>query len=227
MRGPNRIGTVALLLALMAPCSAMAQAQDKTSAQHTTLQASSLESPGSDTRVRITAGPRVEVPGVIRFEGPTPTSDGTIVREGADTVSVRVDGDRDVTILRPLRRAVGLITNAESSLLLVDSGGGATVTVPRDAIARYEVSKGRASRRRKVLSGVLVGAGVGAAIGFAAGNACHEEPSHEFGFGNCYMASEGGALAGLMFGAGGGAAIGALVPRHERWSNRPLSQLPK
>jgi hypothetical protein len=205
----------------------MAQGQDEASAQHTLPQASSLKSPGSDTRVRITAGPRVEVPGVIRFEGLTPTSDGTIVREEADTVRVRVDGDSDVTIVRPLRRAVGLITHSDPTRLLVDSGGGATVTIPRDAIAQYEVSKGRASRRRNVLIGVLVGGGLGAVIGFAAGSACHEEPSQGFGFGNCYMAAEGGGVIGLMFGAGGGALIGALVPRHERWSTRPLSQLPK
>ena len=225
MRGSNTIGTVTLLLALMAPCSAMAQTQDDASAQYSLLQASPLKSPGSDIRVRITAGSIVEVPGVIRLDGFTRTSSGTIVAENADTVRVRVGGDGDVTILRPLRRAVGLITHSEPARLLVDSGGGTTVTVPRAAVARYEVTKGRASRRRNVLLGLLVGAGVGAAIGLAVGSACDEEPSGGFG-GNCYMASEGGALVGLMFGAGGGAVVGALLPRPERWSNRPLSQLP-
>jgi hypothetical protein len=90
MRGPNTIGTVALLLALMAPCSAIAQTQDNASAEHTLPQASSLESSAKDPRVRITAGPRVEVPGVIRLEGRSPASDGTIVNLCAVQVKSRL-----------------------------------------------------------------------------------------------------------------------------------------
>lgn len=219
MRRPGTIDTVALLLALMAPCSAMAQSQGGNPAQHTLPQATSF-SPGTP-RVRITAGSAVNVPGVIRFEGFTPKSDGTILGENADTVSVRVDGNRDVTVLRPLRRATGRISGSDPAQLLVASDTGALVTIPRPAIQRYEVSKGRASRLRNVLIGLAIGVGVGVAAGFA-DNECDNDPPRFMG--GCIVQPQ---AVGAVLGAGGGALIGALVPRPERWTTRTLDQLPR
>jgi len=231
MRAPHAPATTCVLFMLIASGAFAGAPQGGVPGQNTAAVRSSLESPGHGARVRITSGAAVALPGVLRFDGLTPMTDAVIIHDDADTVTVRTDGDRRVKVLRPLRHAVGVITRSDLERLVVDSGATEVVTVPRDAVVRYEVSKGRASRRRNVLLGVLVGGGVGAAIGFAAGNACHPEPvapnSGFPTFGNCFMAREGGALAGLMIGAGGAAAVGALLPRHERWTTRPLSQLPK
>jgi hypothetical protein len=219
MRTPSRTPILGVLLTLVAS-GAFAATQDSSPAEVLPGQ----PAVPSGTRVRLTAGTQVELPGVVRFVGTMPITDGSIVANGKETVSVRLEGQPDVTIVRPLRRAVGIISESDAARLLVTSDIGGTVTIPRPAVARYEISKGRASRLRNALIGLLIGSVGGAAIGFANGKGCTDV--QYFGFNDCFGEPEVSTVAGFLIGGGSGALAGALWPRPERWSARPISQLP-
>lgn len=223
MRASRRTALAGLLVVLAAPGGVFAVAQDAPATQQAPLQPPSPAAPDGSTRVRLTAGPDVEVPGVIRFQGGI-MSAAAIIRQDEDTVSLRVEG-REVTVLRPKRRAVGVINDADAASLQLTSEAGRSVTVPRRAIERYEVSKGRISRLRNALIGFLVGTVAGCLITIATSDGCTEEPGALAPA--CVIPYDVAApVVGAGLGAGIGAGIGALMPRPTRWTTLPLDQLP-
>ena len=225
MKARHRHAAAGLLLVLIARSGAFAEAAQE--AGVTDPSPSRSASPGptsSGPRVRITTGSDVELSGIVDFQGGTPATKGALIESDADTVRIRVAGQPDVTVLRPRRSMVGVITQSDAARLIVAPEGGSVVTIPRDGVARYEISRGRVSRGRNVLIGLLVGGVAGAAIGFAHGHRC--QPRSNVEIWHCWMEPEASTLFGLMVGAGGGAAVGAFIPRHERWTMRPLIELP-
>ena len=225
MKAQHRHATAGLLLVLIARSGAIAEAAQEAAVTDPNAIRSASPGPTSGTRVRITTGPDVELAGIVDFHGGTPATKGAVIENDASTVRIRVAGQPDVTVLRPRRSMAGVITQSDAARLLIAPEGGSVVTIPRDSIARYEISKGRVSRRRNLLIGLLVGGAAGAALGFAHGNEC--QPSGALFDLHCLMEPAASAFGGLLIGAGSGAAVGAFIPRHERWTTRPLTELPK
>jgi hypothetical protein len=107
------------------------------------------------------------------------------------------------------RSLVGvLLANDGDGLLVKRDEGGVSVTIPRSAITRLEVSRGRKSKMRAALIGAAAGAGAGAAVGAMTWS----EGDQYFYFDKgSYIAVNSVLLGGI------GALVGALLPQGEKW----------
>jgi hypothetical protein len=164
--------------------------------------------PAGLERYRITVGPVVELPGVIRLDGKQIT--GSVVASDKDSATIARDGAR-VAVVRPRRSIVGVLSNNGYQTLALTRDREPAVTIPRAAIVRVERSSGAPSRGRSALRGLLIGAAAGVVIGVSG-------PGSQCGF-PCNRAAFG-AVSGAFLG-GIGAAIGAMLP-HESFHDAPL-----
>ena len=97
------------------------------------------------------------------------------------------------------------------------------VAIPRDAVARFEISRKNSRKGTGAGIGALTGAGFGAAIGFAAGEECGAPDASSTGLWPsrrlsilCFSRGESAAGVGLA-GAVLGAIVGAIVAPGEKW----------
>jgi hypothetical protein len=130
---------------------------------------------------------------------PPEVTPGTRVRISAPTVAKK--------------HFVGTITAWDPENLTMTSDKG-PIVLPRGAVSRLELSRGRKSRGRKALLGAGIGAAAGALVGFAHGS----DPP-----GSSIVAFDAGTYA-LTFGALGaaaGALIGVAITPGERWEELP------
>jgi len=121
------------------------------------------------------------------------------------------------------KRVGTLMRWSTDTVVLSTSGGAAEVPVPRAAIGRMDVSRGR-SRGRSALKGAGIGAGIGIATGAILGAALYEESDCAE---VCILSDSrgddallGGALGGIL-GIPIGGIVGALNAG-ERWQRVPL-----
>jgi len=171
-------------------------------------------------RGRITMSSTVELPGLIRLEGQTITGP-PVLSSDDDTVTTTGDVEgRIVTVPRPTRRVVGIITNVTPQTLTIMRHDGSAITVPRAAIAKVEQQIGRRSRWRGAGWGFLIGGGGGAGVGYLIGRNCHSTA-----FLGCFLEPAASTFGGLVLGGASGTVIGALAPPSERWVAIPVGWL--
>lgn len=177
--------------------------------------------PGRDAKtpqVRVTGSHSAFEDGLL-LASPDAGSSVPIVRQDADTVTLRTNDTREITLLRSDRRVSGHLASADSATLTIARDGDHSVTIPRSAIVRYEREDGRRSRRRGVLLGLAVGTVGGAVIGWAHGQGCRSSGGFDF---SCAGQPAASTVAGALLGGGGGALVGAFLPRPQRWRSVPL-----
>jgi hypothetical protein len=110
-------------------------------------------------------------------------------------------------------KVVGTINSVDDQSVTIDVPGRAEpVSVPREKIARVDVSSGRRSR----WVDAAIGAGIAAAGGALACSA--SETKHSIV--NNSDVTAGCALVGALLGAG----IGAVIPPGERWNEMPATR---
>ncbi len=148
------------------------------------------------------------------------------VQGRAEETNSVATGDR-VRVLAPRvaeRSIIGTLLGTKGDDLILDAAGSPDrVVVPRAAIAKLEVSRGRRSRA----SGALVGGIVGAAAGGIIVAAAHKKsplhcPSSDFG---CALGAAmgeslvevGSVVGGLFVGAVVGSLAGVAVSPREKW----------
>lgn len=141
---------------------------------------------------------------------------GVVQAKGQDTVTI---GTR-VRVLAPgiaEGSIVGVVLSTDGDDLLVRrEGNTGSITLPRAAISRLEVSRGKRSKAKGALIGGVIGAGAGAAIG-AASWGCNGDVGCELAR-DLVFESKGGYVAGYSaLGAGVGALAGVLLTRGEKW----------
>lgn len=163
-------------------------------------------------RGRITTASTVELAGVIRLEGQTITGPPMLSSDDETvTTAGGVDG-QSLTVPRPTRRLVGVITHVAPQTLSIMRDDGSAVTIPRAAIARVEQQIGRRSRWRGAGWGFLIGGGGGAGVGYLIGRNCHSTA-----FLGCFLEPAASTFGGLLVGGVAGAVLGAVVPPSEQW----------
>src|SRR5262245_47512580 len=161
------------------------------------------------TSVGCIAGLLAAAPGLARgddrIDGVGPVVVGSRVRLQAPSV---LEG-----------RIEGLVLDADDHVLLVGSDHGPPLRIPRDAVARLEVSTGR---RGHAVQGTLIGGAIG---GLAFGVIDEDEYCVEY-----YDPTETCPNRAQMIGIGiiGGAAWGLLIGhlvKGDRWSKVPLERV--
>lgn len=142
----------------------------------------------------------------ITFAGPVHAQVPTQVHPG-DLVRIRLDHES-----RP--RTGRLITIDQDSIVLAQTDDPGVITaVPRAAVSRAWVSRGRS---RKTLQGLLIGLGVGAVTGTALGAiAYHPCQDCLLDFGRGVSAALGGTM-GSALGLVTGGVVG-FATRREKW----------
>jgi hypothetical protein len=171
------------------------------------------------SRVRLSAGPRVEVPGL--FSGTAKThSSRPYEKERGLLVFRGADGGREA-VIAPGTRVEGVLAGAEPGWLhLRRSEGEPPYRVALASVARVEVL---VARRRAAREGAAVGFGVGAAAGIGwaymlSGPEGSDSPRSFAGF----------AVSAAVLGAGGagvGALLGLLGTKDD-WRVVPRDALP-
>lgn len=120
-----------------------------------------------------------------------------------------------------VKQFVGQIVEMDGETLTIGFHGRSTrLTVPRDAIARMDLSRGRRSAGGRLLNGAGIGLLVGGLGGALIGLVSGDDQSQGFG---SFTATEKAALGGIGLGALGfvvGAAVG-LASEGERWEQVP------
>lgn len=136
------------------------------------------------------------------------------------SASLRLEAGDRIRLVAPPRfpePSTGRLVAFDSEQLYVDSlaVGADTVSIPRAAISRLDVSAGR---EHKTWTGIGIGAAAGAVAGLAlAAGFCSDPDS-----GNCESAAY---LTGFIVGALPGALLGGVVGSNfkgERWEEVPL-----
>jgi hypothetical protein len=174
---------------------------------HTALQPDAVIGAG----LRITTASTIELAGLIRLE--KQTIRGPVVSSDVDTVTTTSGADgQNVTVPRPNRRIVGVLTNVTPQTLTMMRDDGSAVTVPRIAIAKLERQVGRRSRWRATGWGFLIGVGGGAGVGYLIGRSCHSTQ-----FLGCFLEPAASTSAGVVLGGASGAVVGALARPSQRW----------
>ena len=181
-----------------------------------TTHVAAQESPA--TTVRVTASHTAFEDGLLLMSPGTGAS-VPIVAQDADTVTLRTDDTRELTLLRSGRRVIDRLAGSGSATLTIALERGPFVTIPRSAILRYEREDGRRPRRRGVLLGLAAGAIGGAVVGLVRGQGCRSSGGFDL---HCAGEPAASALGGALLGGGGGAVIGAFLPRPQRWSPVPV-----
>lgn len=103
-------------------------------------------------------------------------------------------------------------------MFIAAEGFDAPVTVTRNTITRIDVSRGRRSRGKTTLYGMLIGAGAGLVWGLIEG----DDPSNRF---LAFTGPEKGLLISILT-VPAGAVVGAIVgPGPERWSTTNLQSV--
>lgn len=119
------------------------------------------------------------------------------------------------------RRLVGRLVDANEGSLTV-AVPNKTVVVPRQALAKLEVSRRPSRKGRGAMIGLLVGAASGAIVGYTSESEGYTQPFCSFlppceSGGEHFDHRPSGAIAyGALFGALG-AGIGAAAAPGERW----------
>jgi hypothetical protein len=196
----------------------------------------SAEEPPVGARVRVSTSDVVEVPGVGRIDAGSLRLNGIATPE-RNTVTVKREGALPLTLPRANSRYAGEVVASDADTLTIRlDGRDLRVSLPRTAIARMELSRGR--RPRSTLRGAAIGAGIGAAggalLGFAAGgDRCPPGRPGEgfFGWQGClalFSAGDKAAMGAVGFGALGG-LVGAVIgsQRAERWETVTTHGTPK
>jgi hypothetical protein len=102
-----------------------------------------------------------------------------------------------------------VVAVTDSSIVLRLDRSREARAIPRDSVARLEVSRGR-NVSGAVLRGALIGGGVGALVGAIAGEDCSQDDFI------CFDRAETIPLGALLF-AGLGSVVGLLVGSREKW----------
>jgi hypothetical protein len=153
------------------------------------------------SRVRLSAGPRVEVPGL--FSGTAKTHSSRPYEKKNGLLVFHGDDGRREAVIAPGARVEGVLVGAEAEWLhLRRSESGPPYKIARVSVARVEVLVGR---KRAARQGAAVGFGVGAAAGIGwaymlSGPEGSDSPRSFAGF----------AVSAAVLGAGG-AGVGALL----------------
>lgn len=161
------------------------------------------------TRTLVATGLVVALASAARAEGPADagTADlevapGGRVRIRLDDASARVRGERTLT--------GRLLETGPDRFVLASEKDGQRIVVPRGAVERFDVSRGRGRRGRAALKGLGIGVAVGALVFGTAYATC--DGNDGWGcFGPGVALIYGTPLAGAA-GAVAGAAVG-----QERW----------
>jgi hypothetical protein len=171
------------------------------------------------SRVRLSAGARVDVPGL--FSGTAKTHSGRrFEKENGLLVFRAADGAREA-VIAPEARVEGALVGADPEWLhLRRSEGEPPYRIARASVARVEVLVGRKRAARK---GAAIGFGVGAAAGVGwaymlSGPEGSDSPRSFAGF------AVSAAVVGTA-GAGVGALLG-LLGTDEDWREIPRDALP-
>jgi hypothetical protein len=171
------------------------------------------------SRVRLSAAPRVDVPGLFSGTARTHSSRPYERRDGL-LVFARDDGSREA-VIAPGARVRGTLVDADPAWLHVRlSEKGGVDRIARASVARVEVLRGR---KRATRQGALVGLGAGAAAGatwfyLLSGPEGSDTPR-----------SVGGFLVSAAVVGAGGALVGAglgLLGTDEDWREVPRDALP-
>jgi hypothetical protein len=160
--------------------------------------------------------PRAKLAGALALLAALPASGGraqsvTGLEPGA---RVRVAAEA----VAPKRMVGTLVRLDADSMQLRLSDVDELARVPREAITKVEISRGRRSRGRGALYGALAGLAVGAGAVLATPR-CEEPDCWEI-----FSKGEGAALVGGL-GAGLGALVGLAIPPGEKWESVPIAQI--
>src|SRR4030095_891180 len=177
------------------------------------LQPSAVGAQAPPPPVRITMGAIVDLPGIVRLDGRTKSTTGSLIDSDEETVTVRATGLNAITLPRPGRKVVGIVKTADSEVLTLVRTNGSTIVVPRGAIAKVERTNGRRSRARAAGLGFLIGVGGGAGVGYLIGASCNPR-----GLMGCFLQPWGSTFAGVILGGAVGAVVGAVSPPKDRWT---------
>ncbi len=129
------------------------------------------------TRVRLTAGPVVDVPGLIRldtsvaYQSEAKNAAAGIVSSDETAVTVQDSNRRRVTVPQPRAIIVGRVERWDGQILTVARESGPVISIPRGAIARLDRFDGTTPRsesaRRAFIAGARVCGGIGGAFSLA------------------------------------------------------------
>jgi hypothetical protein len=120
---------------------------------------------------------------------------------------------------------VGRLVAADDLALRIEKAGregkAETITVPRAALTRLEVSRSRSRKGKGALIGALIGIGASVAVGLAAGDDCSSLPLGD-DLGSrlernlCFDSGDMGLMTAIL-AVPAGTVVGALVAPGEKW----------
>src|SRR5574341_123609 len=119
------------------------------------------------TKVRLSAGRVVEIPGVVRIDGMNASASGRVVLNNTEMIAVQVPGqEAPVALLRPGVRLPARLTAIDDDAITISlEGQPYSFRVPRFELTQLEMSKeGKPAGLR-----ILRGAGIGLAVGALGG----------------------------------------------------------
>ena len=158
-------------------------------------------------RVRVLTSDVISVPGVGRIDTQELRLDGKVSR-GPDTLTVTRPSGDEVTLPRARTLLIGEVVASDAdTLTLRMDRRDVRVSVPRTALARLDVSRGRPAH------GTLKGAALGGAIGAIGGAVLGLSTTEERGI---FTPADVGKMGAALFGTIG-ALVGVAVGRAERW----------
>jgi hypothetical protein len=165
--------------------------------------------------LRIKAPKTLEIPGLLSAAEGKVTWTAVSVPGDKSRLAARLDGSPElIAVPQPgesLRAR--LISVDPAGLVVTLERSGERVMIPREAIARLEVSRGPASRPKRALLGAAIGLGVGLALAGVTSAGCEG-----WGCSTSTAALFGTPLLGLAGGVGG------LISPGERWQTFPRDQ---
>ena len=123
---------------------------------------------------------------------------------------------------------VGQLVSADDLALRIakeaPEGKAESITVPRAAVTRLEVSRSRSRKGKGALIGALIGLGASVAVGLAAGEDCGTPPvgndlddlTSRLEHNLCFDSEETGLMTAIL-AVPVGTLVGALVASGEKW----------
>jgi hypothetical protein len=132
---------------------------------------------------------------------------------------------RVVAVAASSKPVIGTIVRVDERMMELRLADRKDLTfVPRAAIKKLEVSRGRRSRGRGALIGALIGGALGAiAVLATPGQSCEPSSNPWSCIGGISKGEGALALGGL--GAGLGALVGLVIPPAEKWTPVPMAQV--